>query len=72
MPHFDHAGPFKVLVNALRKGMKDTEHMLGIDENTAMVGKLGGPWQVMGESKVHLLMRKSTSVFETGETVPLQ
>ena len=72
MPHFDHAGPFKVLVNALRKGMKDTEHMLGIDENTAMVGKLGGPWQVMGESKVHLLMRKSTRIFAAGETVPLQ
>ena len=72
MPHFDHAGPFKVLVNALRKGLKDNEHMLGIDENTALVGKPGGPWQVMGESKVHLLMRKSTRIFAAGETVPLQ
>ena len=46
--------------------------MLGIDENTALVGKLGGQWQVMGESKVHLLTRKSTRMFAAGETVPLQ
>lgn len=72
MPHFNHAGPFKVLVNALRKGMKDSEYMLGIDENTALVGKLGGSWQVMGESKVHLLKRKDTRIFTAGETVPLQ
>ena len=72
MPHFDHAGPFKVLVDVLRKGMKESESMLGIDENTALVGKLGGQWQVMGESKVHLLKRKSTRIFASGETVPLQ
>ena len=72
MPHFDHAGPFKVLVDVLRKGMKESESMLGIDENTALVGKLGGQWQVMGESKVHLLKRKSTRIFAAGETVPLQ
>jgi cyanophycinase len=71
MPHFNHAGPFKVVVNTLKKGMKDSEYMLGIDENTALVGKLGGQWQVMGESKVHLLKRKSTMIFAAGETVPL-
>lgn len=71
MPHFDHAGPFKVLVNALRKGMKESEYMLGIDENTALVGNLGGPWHVMGESKVHLLRSKSTRIFGAGETVPI-
>jgi cyanophycinase len=72
MPHFDHAGPFKVLVNALRKGMKENEYMLGIDENTALIGKLDGQWQVMGKSKVHLLKRKDIRIFAAGETVTLQ
>ena len=72
MPHFDHAGPFKVLVDVLRKGIKESEYMLGIDEDTALVGRLGGQWQVMGKSKVHLLKRKSTAIFSAGETVLLQ
>lgn len=72
MPHFNNAGPFKVLVNVLRRGMKESEYMLGIDENTALVGKLGGQWQVMGESKVHVLKRKGEKVFTAGETVSLQ
>jgi cyanophycinase len=72
MPHFDHAGPFKVLVNVLKRGLKESEYMLGIDENTALVGKLGGQWQVMGQSNVHVLKRKSSRIFEAGETVSLQ
>ena len=72
MPHFDNSGPFKVYVNLLRRGLKDSEYMLGVDENTALVGQLGGQWQVMGKSKVHLLTRKQTRIFAAGETVPLQ
>jgi cyanophycinase len=72
IPHFNKAGPIKFLVDVLRRGMKESEYMLGIDENTALVGKLGGQWQVMGKSKVHLLKRKSTRIFTAGETVPLQ
>lgn len=71
MPHFNNAGPFKFLVNILRRGMKVGEYMLGIDENTALVGKLGGQWQVLGESKVHLLTSKRSRIFSTGETVSL-
>ena len=72
MPHFNNAGPFKAFVNLLRRGMKDSEYMLGIDENTALVGQLGGQWQVLGESQVYLLTRKQTKKFTAGETVPLQ
>lgn len=72
MPHFNNAGPFKVLVDVLRRGMKESEYMLGIDENTALVGKLDGQWQVMGESQVHVLKRKGTMKFAAGETVLLQ
>ena len=71
MPHFDHAGPFKFLVNLLRRGMKDGEYMLGIDEDTALVGKPGGEWKVMGASTVHLITRKTEKIFAAGEVVPL-
>jgi cyanophycinase len=71
MPHFDHAGPFKFLVSVLRRGMKDGEYMLGIDEDTALVGRLGGEWQVMGASTVHLITRKNEQVYAAGQVVPL-
>jgi len=71
MPHFDHAGPFKVLVGALRTQMKEGQRMIGIDENTALVGKLGGEWKAMGASKVHVMTRKQTRLFAAGEVVPL-
>ena len=71
MPHFDHAGPFKFLVNLLRRGMKENEYMLGIDEDTALIGTLGGEWKVMGASTVHLITRKSDRVFTNGEVVPM-
>ncbi len=71
MPHFDHAGPFKFLVNLLRKGMSDGEYMLGIDEDTALVGTLGGEWKVMGASTVHLITRRGEEIFSSGEAVPL-
>jgi len=71
MPHFDNSGPFKILVDLLRRGLKDGERMLGIDEDTALVGRPGGAWKVMGRSKVHLLTRKAGQVYTSGETVPL-
>lgn len=71
MPHFDHAGPFKYLVGLLRRGMKDGEYMLGIDEDTALVGSTGGEWKVMGAGTVHLITRRGEQVFSAGETVPV-
>jgi cyanophycinase-like exopeptidase len=70
MPHFDHAGPFKFLVSLLRRGMKEGEYMLGIDEDTALVGNLSGEWKVMGASTVHVITRKNEQVFAAGELVP--
>lgn len=71
-PHFDAIpGPFKVMVNFLRGGLKEKELALGVDENTALVGKTGGEWKVMGKGKVHLLTHKSALTFSAGEIVPL-
>jgi cyanophycinase len=71
MPHFDHAGPFKFLVNLLRRGMKDGEYMLGIDEDTALVGSNGGEWRVMGASTVHLITHRTEEIYSAGSSVPL-
>ena len=72
LPHFD-AMPlvFKPMIFALRKQLKKGEHMLGVDENTALVGRLGGEWKVMGEGTVHLITRDKDKIFKVGETVPI-
>jgi cyanophycinase-like exopeptidase len=51
--------------------MKDGEYMLGIDEDTALVGTLGGEWRVMGTGTVHVITKKSEQVFKAGEAVPV-
>ena len=71
MPHFDHTGPFKALVSLLRTQMKDGQCMIGIDENTALIGKLDGEWKAMGASKVHVMTRKQTRLYTSGEIVTL-
>ncbi len=72
IPHFD-ATPvfFKPLIFALRKQLKKSEWLLGVDENTALVGRLGGEWKVMGEGTVHVLTRSEDKVFKVGDTVPM-
>lgn len=72
LPHFD-AMPamFKPMVTALRKTLKDGEYALGVDEDTALVGRLGGEWQVLGTSQVHLLTRDANKSYRAGEQVLL-
>ena len=72
IPHFD-AIPvmFKPLTFALKSQLKKGERMLGVDENTALVGRLGGEWKVMGQSKVHVFTREGAQTYETGETLAL-
>lgn len=72
LPHFD-AMPlvFKPMIFALRKQLKKGEHMLGVDENTALVGRIGSEWKVMGEGTVHLITRDKDKIFKVGETVPI-
>jgi cyanophycinase-like exopeptidase len=71
-PHFD-AVPimFKPLITALTSKLKDGERMIGVDEDTALVGKLGGEWKVMGKSKVHIFTTKSKTTYASGQTLLL-
>jgi cyanophycinase len=67
LPHFDQVPAFfKPMTFAVRRSLKDEQFLLGIDENTALVGKLGGEWKVMGSGSVHLITRKSDKVYTEG------
>ncbi|MFT3893523.1 MAG: Type 1 glutamine amidotransferase-like domain-containing protein [Anaerolineales bacterium] len=71
-PHFD-AVPvmFKPLISALTSKLKKDERMIGVDEDTALVGKLGGEWKVMGKSQVHLFTPKGKTTYDSGQTITL-
>jgi cyanophycinase-like exopeptidase len=72
MPHFD-AIPrlWKPFLMGLRGRLRDQELMLGIDEETALVGKLGGTWTVMGRSQVHVFTKSDKLSYKAGEEVKL-
>jgi len=72
VPHFDAIpAMFKPIVLALMGKLKVNERMIGVDENTALIGTLGGEWKVMGRSKVHIFTREGEQIYESGQTITL-
>ncbi len=72
IPHFDAIpGLWKPLVLGLQRQLKRGERMIGVDENTALIGKLGETWTVMGKSKVHVFTREGSMSCTSGETLTL-
>jgi cyanophycinase len=72
IPHFDRMrGLWSAYLFAVRRQLKDDQFILGIDENTALVGKLGGTWQVMGQGQAHIITHDEQKDFDSGEEVPL-
>ena len=72
VPHFDAIPTiFRPLALALMGQLKGEERMIGVDEDTALVGKLGGEWQVMGRSKAHVFTREGEQVYKNGQTITL-
>jgi cyanophycinase len=72
IPHFD-AFPaiWRPMVFALQKGLKDGQRMVGIDEDTALVGTLQGEWTVMGRSEVHVFTHEGKTAYRAGDAVPI-
>lgn len=72
LPHFD-AVPvtFRPLIAMLKSQLKEGDRMLGIDEDTALVGQLGGRWEVMGQGQVHVFTPKEHQTYESGQTLVL-
>lgn len=72
MPHFDVLPLFgKPLIATLRRRLDDGEIMIGIDENTAAIGKLNEEWTVMGKSKVHVFTKELITTYTAGEKFSL-
>ena len=72
IPHFDRMrGLWSAYLFGVRRQLKDDQFILGVDENTALVGKLDGTWQVMGQGQAHIITRDSQQDFDAGEEVPL-
>ena len=72
VPHFDAIPAiWKPVIFALQKQLKEGQRMIGVDEDTALIGSLNGEWQVMGESKVHVFTHDGKSTYRSSEVVVL-
>lgn len=72
LPHFDKIPSWApMMLSILRSRMKASEFVLGIDEDTALVGRPGEEWLVQGRLKVHVISKKETHSYSHGEKVPL-
>jgi cyanophycinase len=75
VPHFDRMRNWvPLLLSILKRRLRQGELALGIDENTALVGRLGGEWQVMGAQTVSYITQGDISVYFPGDklTLPAQ
>jgi len=71
-PHFDRMLIWRgITLPILQSFIHENEYTLGIDEDTALVGKVGGEWQVMGREKVYVITHHEVKSYSAGEKVPL-
>jgi cyanophycinase len=72
VPHFDAIPAiWKPVVFALQKQLKNGQQMIGVDEDTALIGTLDGEWKAMGKSQVHVFSRDQKSSYNSGDVVLL-
>ncbi len=72
IPHFDAIpGIWKPMIFAMQKQLKPGQRMVGVDEDTALVGKINGEWKVMGQSNVHVFAKDGSKKYQSGEVVLL-
>jgi len=72
-PHFDRWKVARAAMLApLRRRLKADEVALGVDEETALVGRLDTPeWRVLGRQTVSVIKKAGVQVYRTGEIVLL-
>lgn len=72
LPHFDQFESFRPgLTEYVRRRLPDGRYGLGIDEHTALVGRIGAEWEVMGAGNVSLLTREAIAPYGAGSRVRL-
>jgi len=69
MPHFDAIPLFgRPLIATMRRRLRGSEVMIGVDENTAIVGKLfDEEWSVLGHSQAHVFTKEDNQSYNAGE-----
>jgi len=73
LPHFDVMPLFgKPLIATLRRRLREGEIMLGVDEDTAIVGKINEAWTVMGKSNAHVFTKDESRTYAAGEKFTLK
>jgi cyanophycinase len=71
-PHFDKMLIWRgITLPILQSFIPDGEYTLGIDEDTALVGKPDGEWQVLGRQKVYVITKNEVKTYAAGEKVLL-
>ena len=72
-PHFDRWKVARAaMLNPLRRRLKADEYALGVDEETALVGRLDSPeWTVLGRQTVSVISKAGMRVYQSGEQVVL-
>jgi cyanophycinase len=70
-PHFDRWKVARAaMLNPLRRRLKADEYALGVDEETALVGRLDAPeWSVLGRQTVSVITQAGVRVYKSGEQV---
>jgi cyanophycinase len=72
VPHFDAIpGVWKPIVFGLQRSLKKGERMIGIDEDTALIGKLNGKWMVKGKGRVNIFARDGKVSYSNGQTLTI-
>ena len=70
-PHFDLRPVKQPLTHLARPLLPDRVYALGIDEDTGMVGRIGGTWSVCGAGSVKLLTSQQSSEYASGSQLML-
>lgn len=72
IPHFDLLEAFRPgATDFIRNKLIDGRYALGIDENTALVGRIAGEWEVMGAASAWVLTDHDTRQYPAGSRLTL-
>lgn len=71
-PHFDRMLAWRsVTIPMLQPLLPADEYVLGLEEDTALVGRLGGEWTVMGRQNVYVITKNRVETYSAGQIVIL-
>ena len=66
-PHFDAFPFWHPVIAVMRRSLKSSEVIIGVDEDTAIVGKVNEEWTVMGKAQAHVFTKTGVKDYAAGE-----